>query len=320
MPSIRARFLRKRYVIPSVATVVALAGSGVAYAFFSAGGTGTGSAQVGDASNFVITQTGINANLYPDASVGSGPNIATVSFSVTNSGKGDENLDSLTISVANSDGSPWSSQTDPTKPACDASDFSIGGDAQPGTSFIDTDASLAGTFTGGQSKNSSVTLEMVDNGLNQDNCQGITVPLYFAANLPTPVANADLSLDTPPPSGSGGWYPNPTFAPVPSVTVGETDVNLVATAIQPNAENPDGTFTLTYDNTFLTFTGTTSDGTCTAVSSIEESCSFTDLSHGDSSKQFDFTPLKAGDTSVSVTVSITGSGTATETFPLSITN
>jgi hypothetical protein len=78
-------------------------------------------------------------------------------------------------------GGVWSSQTNPLKPACTASDFSVGGEAV-GASHTDT--ALAGTFTSGQSKpTGSVTVEMIDNGANQDNCQGLTnVPLYFSAS------------------------------------------------------------------------------------------------------------------------------------------
>jgi hypothetical protein len=37
-------------------------------------------------------------------------------------------------------------------------------------------------MTAGSSKNEDVTVEMIDSGQNQDNCQGVTVPLYFSAS------------------------------------------------------------------------------------------------------------------------------------------
>lgn len=58
MHSIRARFLRKRYVIPSIVAAVALVGGGVAFAFFTSTGTGAGSAQVGSVQELGITQNG----------------------------------------------------------------------------------------------------------------------------------------------------------------------------------------------------------------------------------------------------------------------
>jgi hypothetical protein len=117
--------------------------------------------------------------LYPDAAIG-GANIQTDGYTVTNGGHGSQSLAQVVVSVAMANGSPWSSQTDITKPACTASDFSVGGQAV-GTAWTDT--ALAGTFTAGQSKTTgSVTVELIDNGANQDNCQGVTVPLYFSAS------------------------------------------------------------------------------------------------------------------------------------------
>ena len=82
------------------------------------------------------------------------------------------------ISVANSDGSAWSSQTNALLPACTAADFSVDGGAV-GTAATDT--SLAGDIpAGGTTASANVTVELIDNSANQDNCEGLTVPLYFA--------------------------------------------------------------------------------------------------------------------------------------------
>ena len=66
-----------------------------------------------------------------------------------------------------------------TKPACTANDFSVGGQAV-GSNW--TDNSLAGDYVAGASKTGSVTVQMIDNDANQDNCQGVTVPLYMSAS------------------------------------------------------------------------------------------------------------------------------------------
>jgi hypothetical protein len=47
---------RKKFVIPAIAGIVALVGAGVAYAYFTSTGSGTGSANVGTASNLKIAQ------------------------------------------------------------------------------------------------------------------------------------------------------------------------------------------------------------------------------------------------------------------------
>jgi hypothetical protein len=244
-----------------------------------------------------------------------------VSYTVTNPGEGNVGLTSVLIEV-----SPGFDYTVGTDPACTAADFSINGQAV-GTPAV---AALSGTLSPksdapANAYTGSFTIQMIDNGLNQDSCASGSVPLTVTANPSTSPTNANLSIDTPPPSGSGGWYPNPTFLPVPPVTVGEGGVNLVVTAIQPNTENAVGTFTLTYDNTFLAFTSQTDtdSGTSCATPVVSAdtttvTCSFTDLGHSSKSDSFNFNTLKAGTTSVIAVVTITGSGTAAETFPLTI--
>ncbi|MFL5863897.1 MAG: hypothetical protein ACJ780_24505 [Solirubrobacteraceae bacterium] len=97
-----------------------------------------------------------------------------------NPSAGKQNLNQVVISVADAGGSAWSARADASKPACTASDFSVGG--QPvGSSWTDT--SLAADLAAGATSGTGhVTVEMIDNSHNQDNCQGVTVPLYFSAS------------------------------------------------------------------------------------------------------------------------------------------
>lgn len=173
------RFTKKR-LIGAVSLIAVLAVAGAAYAFFTSTGNGTGTATVGTAGAWTVGESGTPTGgpLYPDTAIG-GANVQTDSYTVTNGGKGSQNLTQVVVSVANSDGSAWSVQANTSKPACNASDFSVGGQAV-GTAWTDT--SLAGDVTAGSSKTGTVTVEMIDNGANQDNCQGVTVPLYFSAS------------------------------------------------------------------------------------------------------------------------------------------
>ena len=132
-------------------------------------------ANVGKSTSFTVGETGSAtgaAALYPDASIGTG-NIQTHSYKVANPGAGSQKLGKVVISVANGDGSTWSHGS------CTANDFSIGGQAvgQPWT-----DTSLQGNYKAGEAKTGTVTVQMIDNGQNQDDCQGVTVPLYFSAS------------------------------------------------------------------------------------------------------------------------------------------
>jgi len=173
-------FLTKKRVAFLAVLAVAAIGAVAGYAYFTASGTGTGSATVGSSTPWAVGQAGsTGGSLYPDASIG-GANVQTKTYHVKNNGSGNQHLAQVAISVANNDGSAWFAQADNTKPACTKNDFSVGA-AAVGSTYTDT--SLAGTFTPGQDKTTgSVTVEMIDNGANQDNCQGVTVPLYFSAS------------------------------------------------------------------------------------------------------------------------------------------
>ena len=173
------RFSRKRF-LGALSVIAVLAAAGAAIAYFTSTGTGTGTATVGSATNWTVGETGSPSGgpIYPDAAIGTG-HIQTDSYTVTNGGSGSQNLTKVVISVANSDGSTWSAQADSGKPACTAHDFSVG-DQAVGNGWTDT--SLHGDYTAGSSQTGSVTVQMIDNGANQDNCQGVTVPLYFSAS------------------------------------------------------------------------------------------------------------------------------------------
>jgi hypothetical protein len=168
------RFMKKRVAV-ALSAIAALALAAGAYAFFSSTGTGSGSATVGSSTPFSVSQTASDGKLlYPDAAVG-GANIQTETYTVTNPSAGKQNLNKVIVSIP----STWSAQSISGQPACTASSFSIGG--QPvGSPWTDT--SQAGDLTAGQTVTSTVKLELIDNGANQDNCQGVTVPLVYSAS------------------------------------------------------------------------------------------------------------------------------------------
>ncbi len=181
------KLLKSKKGVVLLATLVVAAAAAIgAYAYFTSTGHGTGSATVGSATNWTVGETGSPSGgpLYPDtgtypAGPFSGAHVQTDTYTVTNGGSGSQNLANVAISVANANGSAWSAQADLSKPACTAADFSVGGQAA-GATWNDT--TLAQDFAAGDSHSSTVTVEMVDNGANQDNCQGVTVPLYFSAS------------------------------------------------------------------------------------------------------------------------------------------
>ena len=175
------QFLKSKKGLILLATLVVAAAAAVgAYAYFTATGSGTGTASVGTSTDWTIEQAGSTGpDLLPDATIGTG-NIQTESYQITNPGAGQQNLAQVDIYVSATgvEGS-WSAQADTGKPACTADDFSVGG-AAVGATYTDTDS--AGNFAPGELRSDSVTVQLIDNGLNQDNCKNLDVPLWFAAS------------------------------------------------------------------------------------------------------------------------------------------
>jgi hypothetical protein len=166
-------FTSKKGLVLLGTMVVAVSAAIGAYAYFTSTGTGSGNATVGTDSAWQLAQTNLAGGpLYPDAAIGTG-NIETATYTVKNPSLGNQLLTDVKVKVANADGSPWSSGT------CTAQDFSVGG-AAVGTTY--TDADSAGDFLAGETRTDSVTIQMIDDNTNQNDCRTISVPLYFFAS------------------------------------------------------------------------------------------------------------------------------------------
>lgn len=151
-------FTKKRAVILGV--VAAMAFSAAAVAYFTTGGSGSGSATVGTSSSALITQTNTLAALYPTTS-------QAVNLNIKNTGTGSQfvnkvHLDSITA--------------DATHPTCDVS--SSGANA----AFTMADVTVGETLAAGATTSKSGSLAMNDTGVNQDSCQGATLTLAFSSN------------------------------------------------------------------------------------------------------------------------------------------
>ena len=170
------RFRTKKVAAVVIATAIALGGAGAALAYFTSSGTGSGTATVGTAGSWTVGESGTPSGgpLYPDAAIG-GANIQTDSYTVSNPNAGSQDLTSVVIEVSPT----FSVQDANLDPACTAADFSVGGQAV-GTAWTDT--SLHGDYISGASETGTVTVELIDNGANQDSCEGQTVPLVFTAS------------------------------------------------------------------------------------------------------------------------------------------
>jgi hypothetical protein len=130
-----------------------LSTGGVAFAFWTSGGTGSGTGGTAAGSLVVVHQTSTATGLYPGGSV-------ALSGNFDNSSSGPVTVTAVTAAL-----SAFSSQADGTKPACTQADFTITGTSNaPG-------AVPAGTGVGSWN---GLTLNMVNSVTNQDNCKNLS--------------------------------------------------------------------------------------------------------------------------------------------------
>jgi hypothetical protein len=148
--------------------LIAVSATVAGYAYWTSSGSGSGSASVG-----TDTPWQVDVGAAAGGPLTPGGPTQTVGYTVTNNSTGNQYLAGVTVSVAESDGSAWDGPGN-----CSAADFSING-AAAGTPVNHT--ALSQTFGGGGSGSSSVTVQMVDTGGNQNDCRLATVPLRFVA-------------------------------------------------------------------------------------------------------------------------------------------
>jgi hypothetical protein len=168
---------RKRIAAVALSGAVILGAGGIAAAYFTSTGNGTGSGTVGSATKFVVSSTTNGGPLYPGAAASD----QTVTVHIQNSGSGYQEVNSFTISVANSNASTWASPTTafPSENACTQADFALGGQASAGGYTV---SGIADDLAPGAIYTTTVNLHMLNTGVPQDNCQGVTTPLYIAAS------------------------------------------------------------------------------------------------------------------------------------------
>lgn len=135
-------------------TVAVLVTGGVAFAYWTSTGTGTGSAEVGTSLDWKVEIDAVPGTLAP----GSGP--VEVDFHVTNESDGVQNLQGAVATVV-----------DTSDPGCTAADFAISN-----TSVTTGDVASSGTVDG------TFELEMLNRAVNQDACKGATVNLQVSVN------------------------------------------------------------------------------------------------------------------------------------------
>ncbi len=146
-----------------LAAILTIVGAGSAYAYWTATGTGTGEATTGVSTAFVVTTEPAVGEITPG---GAGQ---TVAFTVTNplTSTSALYLTLVTVTLADVTGTAWVPAT-----GCLIADYSVSVTTAPTYGDIAVGDSVTGT----------ATVTLANTGLNQDACQGQTVPLYFEAS------------------------------------------------------------------------------------------------------------------------------------------
>jgi hypothetical protein len=172
------RILKKKRIAVPLATVAALVIAGAAVAYFTSTGSGTGSAKVGNPSNWAVTVSPATGGaLYP----GHGTDVLT--YTVNNPSSGQQNLSSVTATV---NAYVSSGPSDPN--AADVGDVTQGGNPQAGclaswfTPVNTPPTPLPNDMAGGATVNGSVSVSMTDAATSQNACQGVNPDITVNAS------------------------------------------------------------------------------------------------------------------------------------------
>jgi hypothetical protein len=153
--------MKKARLVVFAAVVITIAVAGIAFAYWTQGGSGSGGASAGTTTAITVNQVGTPTGLYPG-----GPAQA-LSGTFTNPNAHPVHISSVTVAVH-----PFSVQTDNTKPACTDADFAVGGTS--GANVVPSGTGV-GTWSG-------LTVRMLDGAANQDNCKSVNITLDYTAN------------------------------------------------------------------------------------------------------------------------------------------
>jgi hypothetical protein len=165
------RFMSKKVVAIGLAAGITLGLGGAAFAYFTAPGTGTAAAAVGDTGTWGIVQNNQATGLmYP------GAGSSTITYTITNLGSGNQALESndLAASVYSEPNSGDVESNGSDVAGCLAIWF---------TPVVGTPTTAYGTSIAPNTKESvDVTVTMKDAGVSQDACEGVSPMVSLAAS------------------------------------------------------------------------------------------------------------------------------------------
>ena len=153
---------RKRVAAVATGAALTFIVGGVAFAYWTTSGSGTGSAATGSTVPLTINSAPVTG-LFPGATA----KPITGTFGNTNAGSVHVSGMTVTVSAV----SP--AQADSAKPACTAADFTV---VNPTTFTADVPVgATVGTWSG-------ASIALNNTAANQDNCKNVTLTLALASN------------------------------------------------------------------------------------------------------------------------------------------
>ena len=159
----KLQFKKRRFLPAALAILVLVVGSGVAYAYWTAGGTGGGSAKAADSvSNVTVNQTTVLTPMFP------GDTAQTISGNFTNTNAAPTYVTTVTASIAS-----VTKAGGAVAGVCDSTDFTLGTPVVTVAALIPVGSpEITVTWTG-------PTLHFNNKATNQDACKGATVALTY---------------------------------------------------------------------------------------------------------------------------------------------
>jgi hypothetical protein len=151
------RKLNKKIVVGTAAAAVVLVGGGIAFAYWSTTGSGSGSATNAASNGTVVLHAAFAGGLTPGAS-------ETVTYTADNAGTSSLRVGTITPTV--------SIDAAHVTSGCAVTDFTIAPTTSNTTVAATTNGVAAGTGT----------LFFADTAANQDGCKGATITLTLASN------------------------------------------------------------------------------------------------------------------------------------------
>jgi hypothetical protein len=150
---------RKRAIAGAIIGLLVVATA--AYAYWTAGGSGTGSGNAGTTTGLTVNQTTTLTDMYP------GDSAQTLSGTFDNTNSGPVHVSTVTVSISSvvkAGGAPAGT--------CDATDFTLASAAMTVNADVPAGTSQ-GSWTG-------ATIKFNNKVSNQDACKGATVNLSYA--------------------------------------------------------------------------------------------------------------------------------------------